>query len=75
MGLPEATLATWPNSLVQTCVVHLIRAAKYFVAYQDRKAHSVSLTGDLYRQQRAGRSRGPRGLRRLGPGPEVPLRR
>ncbi|MDP9833191.1 transposase-like protein [Trueperella abortisuis] len=43
VGLPEAIEATWPHSLVQTCVVHLIRAAKYFVAYQDRKAVSASL--------------------------------
>ncbi|MDP9832887.1 transposase-like protein [Trueperella abortisuis] len=41
--MPEATLATWPNSLVQTCVVHLIRAANRFVAYQDRKAVSAPL--------------------------------
>jgi putative transposase len=26
-GFPEAIEATWPNSTVQTCVVHLIRAA------------------------------------------------
>ncbi|MCT1386653.1 IS256 family transposase, partial [Brachybacterium sp. p3-SID1565] len=26
-GLPEAIEATWPDSMVQTCVVHLIRAA------------------------------------------------
>jgi putative transposase len=26
-GLPEAIEATWPQSTVQTCVVHLIRAA------------------------------------------------
>ena len=26
-GLPEAVEATWPNSMVQTCIVHLIRAA------------------------------------------------
>ena len=26
-GLPEAIEATWPHSVVQTCVVHLIRAA------------------------------------------------
>ena len=25
-GLPEAVEATWPNSMVQTCIVHLIRA-------------------------------------------------
>lgn len=37
-GLPEAIEATWPDSLVQTCVVHLIRAANRFVSYTDRKA-------------------------------------
>ncbi|MCZ8993951.1 IS256 family transposase, partial [Escherichia albertii] len=42
-GLPEAIEATWPDSLVQTCVVHLIRAANRFVAYGDRKAVSQAL--------------------------------
>lgn len=42
-GLPEAIEATWPDSLVQTCVVHLIRAANRFVAYGDRKAVSKAL--------------------------------
>ncbi|NIH72783.1 transposase-like protein [Auritidibacter ignavus] len=42
-GLPEAIEATWPDSLVQTCVVHLIRAANRFVAYGDRKAVSKGL--------------------------------
>ena len=37
-GFPEAIEATWPNSIVQTCVVHLIRAAMRFVSYKDRKA-------------------------------------
>jgi putative transposase len=36
-GLPEAIEATWPSSTVQTCTVHLIRAAMRFVSYQDRK--------------------------------------
>lgn len=36
-GLPEAIEATWPDSLVQTCVVHVIRASQRFVAYGDRK--------------------------------------
>ncbi|WP_227488365.1 IS256 family transposase, partial [Brachybacterium subflavum] len=36
-GLPEAIEATWPDSMVQTCVVHLIRAAMRFVSYTDRK--------------------------------------
>ena len=31
-GFPEAIEATWPQSTVQTCVVHLIRTAMRFVA-------------------------------------------
>jgi len=42
-GLPEAVEATWPNSMVQTCIVHLIRAANRWVSYQDRKAVSRAL--------------------------------
>lgn len=42
-GLPAAIEATWPDSLVQTCVVHLIRAANRFVSYTDRKAVSRAL--------------------------------
>ena len=36
-GLPEAVEATWPDSMVPTCVVHLIRASMRFVAYGDRR--------------------------------------
>ena len=42
-GLPEAIEATWPDSMVQTCVVHLIRAAMRFVAYSDRKKVAKAL--------------------------------
>ena len=42
-GLPEAIEATWPQSTVQTCVVHLIRAATRFVSYTDRKAMAAAL--------------------------------
>jgi len=42
-GFPDAVSATWPEAIVQTCVVHLIRAANRFVAYQDRKAVSAGL--------------------------------
>lgn len=42
-GLPEAIEATWSDSLVQTCVVHLIRAANRFVAYGDRKKVSKAV--------------------------------
>jgi putative transposase len=42
-GFPEAVEATWPQSTVQTCTVHLIRAAMRFVSYQDRKKVAAAL--------------------------------
>lgn len=42
-GFAEAIEATWPDSIVQTCVVHLIRAAMRFVSYGDRKAVAAAL--------------------------------
>lgn len=42
-GFPEAIEATWPQATVQTCVVHLIRAATRFVSYKDRKAVCAAL--------------------------------
>jgi transposase-like protein len=42
-GFPDAIAATWPEATVQTCVVHLIRAAMRFVNYKDRKALAAAL--------------------------------
>ncbi|MDE1578170.1 IS256 family transposase [Actinotignum sanguinis] len=42
-GFPEAITATWPRAIIQTCVVHLIRASMRFVSYQDRKAVAAAL--------------------------------
>ncbi|MFL6142185.1 MAG: IS256 family transposase [Labedaea sp.] len=42
-GFPEAVEATWPQSTVQTCTVHLIRAAMRFVSYADRKKVAAAL--------------------------------
>jgi len=42
-GFPEAIEATWPSSIVQTCTVHLIRAAMRFVSYTDRKKVAAAL--------------------------------
>jgi putative transposase len=36
-GLPEAITAVWPQTRVQTCIVHLIRASLRWVNYKDRK--------------------------------------
>ena len=37
-GLPDAIHAIFPETVVQTCVVHVIRNAMRFVSYGDRKA-------------------------------------
>jgi putative transposase len=42
-GFPEAIEATWPQTTVQTCVVHLIRASMRFVSYGDRKKVAAGL--------------------------------
>jgi putative transposase len=42
-GLAEAIEATWPATVVQTCVVHLIRASLRFVSYADRKKLCAAL--------------------------------
>lgn len=42
-GFAEAIEATWTRATVQTCVVHLIRAAMRFVNYKDRKAVAAAL--------------------------------
>ena len=42
-GFAEAIEATWASATVQTCVVHLIRAAMRFVGYQHRKSVAAAL--------------------------------
>ncbi len=42
-GFPEAIEATWPESTVQTCVVHLIRTAMRFVSWKDRAKVAAAL--------------------------------
>jgi len=42
-GLPEAVEAAWPKAIVQTCVIHLIRASMRFVSYEDRKKIAAAL--------------------------------
>jgi putative transposase len=42
-GLPEAIETVWPEAVVQTCVIHLIRNSMRFVSYSDRKAVTAGL--------------------------------
>jgi putative transposase len=47
-GFPEAINAAFPQTLVQTCVVHLLRNALAYVSWQDRK-HVVAALKPIYR--------------------------
>ncbi|MBG9288919.1 transposase [Corynebacterium belfantii] len=51
-GLLEAVEVTWPNSMVQTCIVHLICVANRWVAYGDRWGVSAALKKVLHRCRR-----------------------
>ncbi len=42
-GLPEAIASVWPQAVVQTCVVHLIRNSMRYASWKDRKAIAVGL--------------------------------
>jgi putative transposase len=42
-GLPEAVETIWPYTIVQTCVVHLIRASLRYASYTDRKKLAAAL--------------------------------
>jgi putative transposase len=42
-GLPEAIEATWPEAVVQTCVIHLLRASFRYASYDQRKKLSAQL--------------------------------
>jgi transposase-like protein len=43
VGLPAAVEAVWPQTVVQTCIVHLTRASLRWVNYKDRKRVAAQL--------------------------------
>lgn len=47
-GFPDAIRAVFPEAMVQTCIVHLLRHSLDFVAYKDRKSVAAALK-DIYR--------------------------
>lgn len=47
-GFPDAIQAVFPETLVQTCIVHLLRHSLEFVSWKDRKAVAAALK-DIYR--------------------------
>ena len=42
-GFPQAIEAAFPQTQVQTCIVHLLRHSMSFASYKDRKAVAVAL--------------------------------
>src|SRR5215204_4503511 len=54
-GFPEAIEATWPNSTIQTCVVHLIRAAMKPI-YQAADADAARIELEAFKASELGRS-------------------
>ena len=47
-GFPEAIQAAFPDTTVQTCIVHLLRHSLNFVSWKDRKAVATALK-EIYR--------------------------
>jgi putative transposase len=47
-GLPDAIESVWPQAIVQTCVVHLVRTSLRYVSYKDRKLVTAHLK-EIYR--------------------------
>jgi putative transposase len=51
-GFPDAVNAVFPDTLVQTCIVHLLRNSLDFVSWKDRKTVAAALK-DIYRAKDA----------------------
>jgi transposase-like protein len=51
-GFPDAINSVYPQALVQTCIVHLIRNSLAFVSWKDRKALLPSIKA-IYRAESA----------------------
>src|ERR1700746_2084399 len=51
-GFPEAITSVYPQTIVQTCIVHLIRNSLAFVSWKDRKATLPALKA-IYRAESA----------------------
>jgi putative transposase len=74
-GFPEAIEATWPHTVVQTCVVHLIRASMRFISYGDRKPVAAALRPIYTAPTEAAARRGPHAWRQVRAGGGGSVRR
>lgn len=51
-GFPDAIAASYPGTIVQTCIIHMIRASLAFVSWKDRKALMPEMKA-IYRAENA----------------------
>jgi len=51
-GFPEAITSVFPKTVVQTCIVHLIRYSMHFASWKDRKVIAAALK-PIYQAQSA----------------------
>jgi transposase-like protein len=58
-GLPDVVEAVWPQAIVQTCVIHLIRNTFRLTSRRDSDAIKREHQTDLHRRQRRCRARRP----------------
>jgi Transposase and inactivated derivatives len=70
-GFPEAIAAVFPPTIVQTCIVHLIRNSMDFASWKDRKADRRRTQSDLAGDGRGRDAQGAGGFRRRRLGPQV----
>jgi putative transposase len=69
-GFPEAIVAVFPQTTVQSCIVHLLRHSLEFASYKDRKAVAAARrlkpargAGNIRQLARAGVGLGPKSFR------------
>jgi putative transposase len=55
-GFPEAITSVFPKTVVQTCIVHLIRYSMHFVSWKERKLISAALK-PIYQAESAAAAR------------------
>jgi transposase-like protein len=67
-GLPDAVEAVWPRTIVQTCVVHLLRNSFRYAARQDWDKVARSSSPSTPRPERTRRRSGSWSSRKRGAG-------
>ena len=63
-GMSEALSAVFPQTTLQTCIVHLIRHSLDYANWRDRKALAVGAEARVHGPERGGRGGRPRRIRR-----------